>query len=259
MSGILSWASPLLRGARLLGVFDTTGGGALARLDVAGHGHVNIVTDHIEGETGAVEGETGLGTVEEVREDGERVTLIGDFGWVEFAANAQIDIVDHWTGDVDGTRSLIGHPVPEQQLIGTVLVRPDVQIRISRRETGTAPRDTILSCRDTIGVQTEGESAVIFASDDLTMRTIELANLLGHTTTMGEVPAPDVPVGALVVVQIVHGADADGIFRGGEYRWVECGRDGWVQVIEGDTRRPTPVSAVAADLVATIVGTEAEA
>jgi len=255
MDGFLVWVTPVLRGARLLGVFDAVsddGGaaGAIARFDTIEHGRVQIVTVGFDGELGLDPDEpTALGRVEQIVEGPDEVRVRGTFGELRFAPDAGIDLLDLWSGPIDAERSLLHHADPQQRLIGSVLARPQTQVRVSRRANGGVATDIVLSARDRVAVAHDGAAGTVFVSTDLSMRTLELAGLLAHPTSLGDRPTATDPTGDLVVVQVISDAGG-GMLNGGTFAWLECGRAGWVELLEDGHREAMPRTLVAADILA---------
>lgn len=259
MDGFLVWTGPVLHGAQLLGVFDAASddgeaAGAIARFWTRAHGHVQIAVASIDGELGPdPEDPVGLGRVEEVLEGPQGVRLRGTFGEIRFDLGAGIDLLDIWSGTVDTSVSLLSSEVPEQRLVGSVLVRPQTQVRVSRRVDGGGATDTVLSARDRVAVAHDGVEATVFASNDLTMRTLELAGLLAHPTVPSAPPVADHATGDLVVVQVVNSLGGKTL-TGGTFAWLECGRLGWVEMLEEGRRQPVRSTTVAESIVAAMTG-----
>lgn len=256
MTARLVWAAPLLRGCRLVSVHDTVGGGAIARLHTRDHGPVHVLTDRIDGRLTVDAAGPGLGIVDDVIEDDAHVELTGSFGHIRFAAGAAIELLDLWSGEVDDTVDLATHPAAEQQLLASIVSRPDVQVRVSRRPVQGEPTEVLLSAHRGLAAATDASSttATVFAERDLTMRVLDLAGLLAHATVAGVRPDRDHALGDMVAVQVAHAPDAEGRMTGGELQWIECGRSGWVQVLEGRTRRPVLVGDLVPELLSMLLG-----
>lgn len=262
MSTQLAWAAPVLDGARLLGLFDTEGGEALIRFDTPQHGHVLVITARVDGQVrnDATNG-ADLGTVHEVLDTPDGVGLAGDFGWIVFPGGARIRMLDHWSGSVDARPSVAGDTSPELRVIGAILRRPETQVRVRRTRPDGRSVETVLTARGALGCahghagDGEHPEVVLFASDDLTVRTLEYAGLLIHETVAGDVPDEFDPTGSAVTVQVINAPDDQGVITGGVFTWLECGWNGWVQLVEDGRRQPVPARTVARALVDALVPT----
>jgi hypothetical protein len=262
----------LLLGAELLAVLDTVGGTAVARFLHPRHGHLHLRGECFGGRLVAGETDSGfegerdarrggrpsLGRVTEVVDIDDGAALIGRFGWLTLPRSATVRMLDHWAGEFDDSSSIAGagEPVAGMRAAASVVAHPQAQVLVSRRGAGGSSAVELTARRALACERTRGD-ATVFASDDLTLRMLEHGGLLVHPTVPGEPPTEQTPVdGDAVTVHIVVSSD-DGVVSGDVTTWLECGRTGWVVVVDERGRRPMRVTAMAERLLASLFPTSA--